>query len=618
MTRTRSRRNLTDLLGSSVLQIDRGNPLGLQDQIRRKIVTGLALGTLAPGRRMPSTRALASHLGVSRNTVAAAYQKLIADGHLEARLRSGVFVSRRYSAGGQLLEPGISGRTAAAATSVWANRLHGIRHLEQQGAIPPDWHKYPYPFVEGRLDRSLFPVHEWRDSSRLTLSVPEIQQWAIDAGDADDPMLLQEIRTKVLPRRGIHTRPDELLVTSGAQQALYLTAELLVEPGTVVAVEEPGNPELIALLRRRGARLVHQPVDQEGMVIDEALAGCEVAYVSPGHQRPTGATMSAARRNELMRMATAHDFVVVEDDFECETNYLEPSLPALRASGDGDRVVYAVTLVQSLAPALRIGMLVASAPVIRAARALRRLTTRHPPLSVQRTAAHLLASGHYDTIMTRVGQEFRKRLHAVRDALNHYLPLSVAIPPVRGGTTYWVRGAAGLEVAKLAAAAEARGVLIEPAARYYARGEGPHNYFRLSVTSIREDSIRPGVAALAEAMRALSASAEPGLPESRLNSTELQRVMPGATFLLQTVYGDPCTIELAADGTMSGRAGFANEDVDHGRWWIEDDQWCRQWREWAYGEVARFRVVIEGDRIRWLNTAGRQVDSALLARPAPR
>lgn len=618
MTRPRSRRNLTELPGSSVAQIDRDNPLGLQDQIRRKIVAGLALGTLAPGRKMPSTRALSRHLGVSRNTVAAAYQKLIADGHLEARPRSGVFVSRRHSAGGRVLEPGISGRTAAAATSVWANRLQGMRHLEQQVVIPPDWHKYPYPFVEGRLDRSLFPVHEWRDASRLTLSVPEIQQWAIDAGDADDPMLLQEIRTKVLPRRGIHTRPDELLLTSGAQQALFLTAELLVEPGTVVAVEEPGNPELIALLRRRGARLVHQPVDHEGMVIDAALAGCEVVYVSPGHQRPTGATLSAARRSELMHMAVAHDFVVVEDDFECETNYLEPSLPALRASGDGDRVVYAVTLVQSLAPALRIGMLVASPPLVRAARALRRLTSRHPPLSVQRTAAHLLALGHYDTIMVRVGQEFRKRLHAVRDALNHYLPQSVAIPPVRGGTTYWVRGGARLEVVELAAAAEARGVLIEPAARYYARSEGPHNYFRLSVTSIREESIRPGVAALAEAMRALSAGAEARLPESCLSGAELQRVMRGATFLLQTVYGDPCTIELAADGTMSGRAGFANEDVDRGRWWIEGDQWCRQWHEWAYAEVARFRVVIEGDRIHWLNTVGRQVDSALIARPAPR
>ena len=93
--------------------------------------------------------------------------------------------------------------------------------------------------------------------------------------------------------------------------------------------------------------------------------------------------------------------------------------------------------------------------------------------------------------------------------------------------------------------------------------------------------------------------------------------MPGATLLLQTVYGDPCTIELAADGTMSGRAGFANEDLDQGSWWVEGDLWCRQWREWAYGEITRFQVAISGDRILWCNAEGRLIDSALIARPAP-
>lgn len=619
MTRTRSRRSVVGLLGSSMLQVTRESPLPLQDQVRQKIVAGVALGSLAPGTRMPSSRALSRHLGVSRNTVAAAYQKLVADGHLEARPRSGVFVSLRQRGGSLGTETRVSGRAAAAGEPAWTRRLQTLRQLEQLVAIPPDWQKYPYPFVEGRLDRSLFPVHEWREASRLTLSAPEIQRWAVDTGDADDSMLVQEIRTKVLPRRGIHARPDEVLVTAGAQQALFLTVELLVQPGAMVAVEEPGNPELIALLQRRGARLVHQPVDQHGIVVDEALAACDIVYVSPGHQRPTGATLSAARRRDLMRMAAERDFVVVEDDFECETNYLEPSLPALRGGDEAARVVYAVTLVQSLAPVLRIGVLVASPGVVRAARALRRLTTRHPPLSVQRTAAHLLALGHYDTIMLRVGEVFRARLRALRDALNHYLPLSIAIPPVRGGTTYWVRGPDGLEVAELAAAAATRGVLMEPAARYYAQREGPHNYFRLSITSIREENIRPGIEALAKAMHALQAVSArvPPAPCDYLSGDELRRVMPGATLLLQTVYGDPCTIELAADGTMSGRAGFANEDLDQGSWWVEGDLWCRQWREWAYGEITRFRVAISGDRILWCNAEGRLIDSALIARPAP-
>ncbi len=597
-----------------MLQVDRDSPLALQDQLRRKIVAAIALGSLTPGTRMPSTRGLSSQLRVSRNTVSAAYQTLVADGHLEARPCSGVFVGHNQPAVGRPLEPGISGRTSVTSAAIWTQRLQDVASAEGPGAVSSDWQKYPYPFVEGRLDRSLFPVHEWREASRLTLSMPEIQQWAVDTGDADDPMLVQEARSKVLPRRGVQARPDEVLVTSGTQQGLSLAAELLVQRGDTVAVEEPGNPELIAVLRRIGARLVHQPVDEQGMTVDEALAGCRAVFVSPGHQRPTGAVLSLARRRELLRLANEHDFVVVEDDFGCESNFREPSLPALRGGDDAERVIYAATLVQSLAPALRIGLLVAAPAFVRAARTLRRLTSRQPPLSVQRTAAHLLALGHYDTITLRVDAEFRARLLALRDALNHYMPKSIAIPPVSGGTTYWARGPAGLEVAELAAAAEARGVLIEPASRYYARGEGPHNFFRLSVTSIREESIRPGVAALAAAMRALKAGPVSTPPERYLSGAELQDSMPGATFLLQTVYGDPCTIELAADGSMAGRAGLANEDVDQGRWWIEGDFWCRQWREWAYGEVARFRVAVEADRIRWFNSSGRQIDSALITR----
>ena len=138
----------------------------------------------------------------------------------------------------------------------------------------------------------------------------------------------------MLPRRGIHARPDEVLVTADGQQALHLTVELLVEAGTTVAVEEPGNPELVALLRRRGAEIMFQPVDREGMVVDERLAECGVVYVSPGHQRPTGVALSAERRAALMAMAAERDFIVVEDDFESEADDLEarrrPCAPAGR------------------------------------------------------------------------------------------------------------------------------------------------------------------------------------------------------------------------------------------------------------------------------------------------
>ncbi len=597
------------------LEVDRNAALTLQDQIRQRIVERVAVGSLAPEQKLPSTRALARHLKVSRNTVAAAYQRLVADGHLEARPRSGIYVSHARYTAVRRDKLRAAGQPTPAEPPVWVRRLGGSRQIEELVSLPPDWQQFPYPFVGSPLDRSLFPASEWREASRLTLSLPEIGDWAADTAGADDAKLVQEIRSKVLPRRGIHARPDEMLVTADGQQALHLTVELLVEPGTAVAVEEPGNPELVALLRRRGARLVFQPVDRDGMVVDERLADCGVVCVSPGHQRPTGVALSPARRAALMALADERDFIVIEDDFECEADDLEVSPPALRALAGGQRVAYVATLLQSLAPTLRLGVLVASPSLVRAARALRRITTRHPPLSVQRTAANLLALGHYDTIMARVGAAFRRRLLALRDALNHYLVHLIDIPPVRGGTAYWVTGPEQVDAIELKAAAEARGVLIQPASHFYSDGAAPRHVFRLSVSGIPEERIRPGVEMLSRTLRALLArERKTGAPFSYLTEAEVRDRLSGATLLCRTVYGDPLTIDLHADGTMNGRAGFANEDRDEGQWWLEGDFWCRQWREWSYGQVVRFRIVLEGERIHWVSADGRLIDSGLITR----
>jgi GntR family transcriptional regulator/MocR family aminotransferase len=267
---------------------------------------------------------------------------------------------------------------------------------------------------------------------------------------------------------------------------------------------------------------------------------------------------------------------------------------------------------------LRLGVLVGPAALIRQARRIRRLETSQPPLSLQRVAAHLLSLGHYDAIMLRIGQAFQRRMIALRDALNHYLPRSITIGRIRGGTAYWVRGPEGLDARDLARAAEARGVLVEPAAHYYAGTDAQQNEFRVAVASIPEERIRSGVAALAEAIRSATAAAAPsGVVKTKdyLSGPELRRAMSGATLLCKTVYGDPCTIELATNGRMTGSAGFANEETDEGRWWIEDDVWCRQWRSWAYGEAARFRTRIDGDQIQWFNNEGRLIDAAVIVRP---
>lgn len=596
-----------------LFRLDKRSQMSMQEQLRRRVIEAIYAEVFLPGSRLPSSRQLADALGISRNTVFLAYQQLIAEGHLEARERSGLYVpegapARRLASPVQA-EP----RHQAGLPGAILRRLPQRSEARSGYQCPPDWQKYRYPFIEGRYDKSLFPIAEWREASRLALAAAEVDQWSLDNGEVDDPALVEEIRTKLLPRRGIAARPDELLITVGEQQALFLAVQLLVQKGSRVAVEEPGLPELRELVGMRGARLHHQPVDDGGIVVDDGLKGCELVCVTASRQRPTGVTLSAERRRALLDLAEAEDSLVLEDDFECEMNYLGDAVPALRSLPGGERVVYVASLSKVLAPGVRLGYMVAAPEIIAEARRLRDLTTRRPSPNNQRAAAFFLSLGHYDAMMRRLTQVCAERLIALRDALNHYRPLSIAVAPVEGGTSYWVRGPEGLDAQAVIRAAEARGILIEPADHWYAEAGQGHALFRLGVTSLPAGAIRKGIAELSAAMRELADQRTARSTPHALDEAAMQSRLAGATLLYKTVYGDPCTIELHADGSMSGRAGFAGEDRDAGRWWVEGGKWFRQWRNWAFGEVLGFSVAVEGDQLFWLDADGHVVDQAVLA-----
>ncbi len=606
---------MAHLASAPLLFIDNDSDISLQDQLRRQLTEAAISGAFPAGKRLPSSRALAEQLGLSRNTVILACQKLIDEGLFISRERSGLYVNPALLKG-RVQPPQVAGLARAPVEpSAWGPRFKRPAPPETGRRRLPQWRQYPYPFLDGLFDESLFPVQEWRDSMRQALSVSEINGWSVDSGDADDPALIDEIRGKILTRRGIKARPDEILITSGSQQALSLLMQILVDKTVTVAVEEPGYPDLRRLIAQNDGTMVHQGVDMHGIV----LGGCDradIVCVTPSHQYPTGATLSLERRHALLKQAEAHDQIIIEDDYACETNYLEQTLPALYSLDGGRRVIYVAGLSKVLSPGLRLGFIVAAPEVIHAARALRRLLTRHPPMNIQRAASFFLAMGHYDATMMRTGLLFRERRTAMRDALNHYMRDLATILPLRGGTTYWVQGPPELDVQALIALAERNGVLIESAAPYYDENP-PRNEFLVGATSLPLERIRQGVSVLRDCIRQLLGY--PGAPletgQVLAGEDELRRALSGCTILYRTVYADPCTIELLPDGRMNGRAGYANEDCDEGRWWIEDGKWCRQWQGWAYGEVSRYAILIDGGRIYWLNEAGQAVDSAIYIRP---
>jgi GntR family transcriptional regulator/MocR family aminotransferase len=564
--------------------------------------------------KLPSSRTLAQQLDVARNTVVAAYQQLIADGYLVSRQRSGIFVNE------EIIETRVgyskdNSPAAKAESATWARRIRVMPAALREVHDHPNWRSYPFPLIDGKFDSTLFPLAEWREANRLALSVADVNEWSTGSGDADDSMLIEEIRTKILTRRGIQAEPDEILITMGTQNSLYLTSQLLADESSSVAIEEPGNYEFRNLLHQRGAEVVQQPVDDEGLIVDERLNQVDAVYVTPSHQIPTAVSMSLERRQDLMRAALAVDFLVIEDDYECETNYMSHPLPALRSMDTDGRVIYVASFSKALGPGIRLGFIVANSDFIRRARQLRRKILNHPPLNNQRTAAFFLSLGHYDALMLRLGRIFRERRIALRDALNNMRGIPMEISPEVGGTTYWVRTPKDFDVGNLIKEAEKQGILVEPVDYYYAESAHADNCFRMGVTSLVTDMIRPGVEKLTELIRALVKGQVEQLSTSAgrwLTGEELQRTMSGATVLYREVYGAPCTIEHHAEGKMTGILGFANEDKDQGRWRVDGDRFYRKWNRWVYGEETGYYIVIDGDKIKYFNSDKQIVDSGFI------
>jgi len=600
---------------TALIYLDPDSKLNLQSQIRQKLVDAILSGAFPESSKLPSSRKLAEQLGVARNTVVLAYEQLIEENYLESRQRSGIFVNHHILVG----RVGFHGKPSATKVQDphWFKRIRLNTQLENQFHWPSDWQKYPFPFIDGHFDSSLYPAAQWREASRLALGTRIIDEGEGDDGHADDPALIEEIRTKMLPRRGITAAADEILITLGGQNTLYLLSRLLIDRTTAVALEEPGNPKMRQLLNMAGAKIINCPVDEHGMVINNRLNAAQVIYVTPSHQIPTAVTMPNQRRRGLLRQASKLNQLIIEDDLEHENNYLGQPHPALRGMDKDNRVIYVSALPKVLAPGLRIGFIVAAPELIRQARHLRQIMLGRPGIITQRTAAFFLSLGHYDSFMARLYKIMGQRWQALRQALNHYLRDIEIELPTQGGTSLWVECPAEIAVDMLITEAAKRGILVEPDRHYYSKQQHPGSYFRLGVTSIPEENIREGVNQLTRLIRELCADQiqymdtdDPTL----LGAEELRAVMSDVTITTSTFYSDPCSIELHADGSMTGRSGHADEDCDTGTWWLEEDVWCRQWEVWGYGDVSKLRVSLDGDHIRWWRPGGRLVDSGILHR----
>lgn len=488
---------LNAAMWKQLLQRSARENMSLQGQIREMLVGAILDGQLPPGAPLPSSREMAEQLGVARNTVVLAYQQLADEGYLVSRERSGHFVNPEVLAGRLRAVPGAAPAAPADdAGPDWVRRLR-LRPTQQRSIVKPaDWQKYPYPFLYGQFDAGLFPTADWRECCIKALSVLDIRDWAPDLIARDDDALVQQIRTRVLPRRGVWAAADEVVVTMGAQHALYLVADLLMSERVTVGMEDPGYPDARNIFTSRNARLRALAVDAQGLVVDAQLDRLDLVYTTPSHQCPTTVTLPLERREALLRRAQERDFVIIEDDYESENRFDGEPTPALKSLDRHNRVIYIGSLSKTLAPGLRLGYVVAPAPLIAELRALRRLMLRHPVTYIQRAFALFLSLGHHDALLRRLAAAQRERAGLLLEALRHELP-QCEVTPLSGGASCWLRLPAGLAAQDVTDLARERGVLVEPGDVFFMDVPAPAAYLRLGYSATPTAAIEPGVRALA-------------------------------------------------------------------------------------------------------------------------
>ncbi|GGO55066.1 transcriptional regulator, GntR family [Roseovarius pacificus] len=464
----------------------------LQAQIQQMIAQGILSGRFRKGEKLPSSRSLARHLGVSRITVTLAYTELQASDYLEARDRSGYFVSENAPEPPQF-DPRPSGTDVIDWSRALGRRFTGGHTPEK----PQNWSSYRYPFIYGQADPSLFDHANWRHCALQALGQKDFQALTTDYYDQDDPLLIEFIARHTLPRRGILAQPDEILVTMGAQNALWLTAQVLLTQRRTAAIEEPCYHALRDILMQSRCHLAPVDVDRDGLPPDALPQHADVIFTTPSHQSPTNATMPMDRRKVLLDKAREMDALIVEDDYEFEISFLRAPLPALKSLDTDGRVIYVGSFSKSIFPGLRLGYLVGSRQFIRECRALRASVLRHPPGHIQRTAAYFLSLGHYDSLVRRMGTVFARRRQTMEQALADH-GLGIEGRGVFGGSSIWMRAPDSVDTAELDQRLRARSVLIEPGLSFFRGPDAPRNYYRLAYSSIPSERISDGIAILAE------------------------------------------------------------------------------------------------------------------------
>jgi GntR family transcriptional regulator/MocR family aminotransferase len=454
--------------------------------VYRALRDAIVDGRLPAGHRLPATRVLAADLGVGRNSVATAYERLVAEGYLSARVGAGTFVAP--------VRPRQRPRRPAAdplrPRAGWT-----FTPVPVSGDEPAP----RYDFRTGIPDAGLFPFDSWR-----RLVAAEVRLRANSPGTYAEPSGHPALRSAIARylgvSRSVSASAGDVLVTNGTQHALDLIGRVLLRPGDVVAVEEPGYPPARRLFASLGARVVGVPVDSGGLVVDALPAQTRLVYATPSHQFPLGRAMTLARRNALLDWARGRPVAVVEDDYDSEFRFSARPLEPLYSLDTAGRVLYVGTFSKTMLPTVRAGFVLAPPALREALVAARQLGDGYGQVAVQAALARFIDEGQLARHVRRAGKVYAERHARIAAALSGQASLDL-LPSAAGlHVTALLRDTDSGRAARVVAAASKRGVVLDDLATYLQDSSTQAGFvfgFGAAVT----DRIADGLAIFADLLR---------------------------------------------------------------------------------------------------------------------
>jgi GntR family transcriptional regulator / MocR family aminotransferase len=469
----------------------------LYDELRQSILAG----RLAAGSRLPSSRALAASLGVSRTTVTQSYDQLISEGYLQTAIGSGTSVCLQLP--DELLRT-----TPVKPTALKTQAKRKIARLSDYGEslndaepLEPPEYEAAINFRSGRPALEEFPLRLWRRLFLRQYRLGNARMLDYADGAQGYRPLREAIRNYVSRSRAVNCDASQIVIVNGSQQALDLITRILIDRDDMVGLEDPGYLGARRAFLAQGARLMPVPVDEAGLVVERLTTPVavkpKVVYVTPSHQFPTGAVLSLPRRLELLAWAEESDGLIIEDDYDSEFRYSSRPIPALQGLAQSQSVIYVGTFSKILFPALRVGYLIVPEYLTRVFSRAKWLADRQTPMLEQKVLTDFINEGHLERHLRRMRTLYDRRRQTLVRALEYHLGGRVEILGENTGMHLMVRLQTALSDEEVVSRARAEGMGLVSAKLYYLKN-GRRDEFVLGYAGLSERKIQEGVRRLAK------------------------------------------------------------------------------------------------------------------------